>query len=367
MVSRGPFFIFCRLRMMAGRHALKVQRLVVGRQMFIRLLVCFLLSVLAFAHAAWTQEPEPTELPKQVVVGMYVNDIQIVDLRTHSYAVDFYLWFRWSDPEINPAAGFELMNMFDPEGHVQSQLYDEPQAQPDGSLYQLYRHQGLFSSKFDVSDYPFDHQLLHVAVEDAEEGTGTLVYVADTQGLVMNPDITLPGYQIGDPRLHIFDKPYPTAFGDLAEPDISSYSRADFIIPIQRPVLSGLLKTFMPVFLIVLAAALSLLLDPTHVEARIGLSITALLTLVAMQFTMQAGLPEVAYLTLLDQIYLLSYLYVIVVIGLIVRGTRTDERGDIRGSAGGSLKLAEAGPRLATGVSTVYIVAILLTLFVNLN
>lgn len=57
----------------------------------------------------------------------------------------------------------------------------------------------------------------------------------------------------------------------------------------------------------VLAAALSLLLDPTHVEARVGLSLTALLTLVAMQFTMQTGLVEVAYLTLLDHIYLLSY------------------------------------------------------------
>jgi len=203
-------------------------------------------------------------------------------------------------------------------------------------------------------------------VEDAEEGSGTLQYVADTDGLVLNPEVKLPGYRIGQPELIVRDKPYPTAFGDLAEADISAYSRADFIVPIARPVLSGVLKTFMPVFLIVLAAAFALLLDPTHVEARIGLAITALLTLVAMQFTMQAGLPEVAYLTLLDQIYLLSYLYVLIVIGLVVRGTRTDERGDIQGGAGGDARLAKSGPQLAIGVTGVYLLAVIATLIWNL-
>jgi hypothetical protein len=258
------------------------------------------------------------------------------------------------------------MNMFDPEGHVESTLYDEPQPQPDGSFYQIIRHQGLFSSKFPVSKYPFDSQRLLVTIEDSEEGAGTLQYVADTRPLVVNGEIKLPGYQMGQPYAVVRDKPYATAFGDLVEPDVSAYSRVDFIVPITRPVASGVFKSFIPVLLIVLAAAFALLLDPTHVEARIGLAITALLTLVAMQFTMQAGLPEVAYLTLLDQIYLLSYLYVLVVIGLVVWGTRPDERGDIQGSAGGDARLAKAGPRLAAGVTAVYVLAVLATVLVNL-
>lgn len=329
----------------------------------LKIVLTILALTLSFlSPAAAQEETEPTK----ITVGMYINDIQAIDLRTHSYGVDFYLWFRWSDAEIDPSEGFELMNMFDPEGHVGEPLYDEPQPQPDGSLYQLYRHQGLFSSKFDVSKYPFDTQELRVAVEDAEEGSETLQYVADTDGLVLNPSVILPGYRIGDAELRIFDKPYPTAFGDLAEADISAYSRADFVIPIRRPALSGFLKTFMPVLLIVLAAAFALLLDPTHVEARIGLAITALLTLVAMQFTMQSGLPEVAYLTLLDQIYLLSYLYVLIVIALIVRGTRTDERGDIQGGVGGDARLVKSGPRLAIGVTGGYLAMVIITLTVNL-
>lgn len=303
---------------------------------------------------------------KRVTVGMYVNDIQAIDLRTHSYGVDFYLWFRWHGEDWNPVEGYELMNMFDPEGHVETVLYNEPQPQPDGSYYQIIRHQGLFSSKFPVAKYPFDSQTLKVIIEDAEEGAETLQYVPDVNPMVVNQEVKLPGYNMGEPFADIRNKPYQTAFGDLAEPDVAAYSRVEFSVPVTRPVAAGVFKSFIPVLLIVLAAAFALLLDPTHVEARIGLAITALLTLVAMQFTMQAGLPEVAYLTLLDQIYLWSYLYVLVVIGLVVRGTRTDERGDIQGGTGGDLRLAKAGPRLAAGVTGVYVLAVLVTVLVNL-
>lgn len=327
----------------------------------------FLAAMLLVLFGGWTAnaQSEADEV-KRVTVGMYINDIQAIDLRTHSYGVDFYLWFRWQGEDWNPVEGYELMNMFDPEGHVESTLYDGPQPQPDGSYYQIIRHQGLFSSKFPVGKYPFDSQRLLVTIEDAEEGAETLQYVPDTLPLVVNGEIKLPGYDLGEPYADIRDKPYATAFGDLSEPDVSAYSRVDFIVPITRPAASGVFKSFIPVLLIVLAAAFALLLDPTHVEARIGLAITALLTLVAMQFTMQAGLPEVAYLTLLDQIYLLSYLYVLIVIGLVVWGTRTDERGDIQGSAGGDARLAKAGPRLAAGVTGVYVLAVLVTVLVNL-
>jgi len=292
---------------------------------FTKTWACFAFLSLGLLLSARAEEPH------RVTLGMYVNDIQTVDLTTYSYAVDLYLWFRWKDPQLDPVAQFEFMNTFDPESHVQTKLYDEPVPQPDGSLYQIVRHQGLFSAKFPLHDYPFDRQLLTVTVEDTTMTAGQLVYVADTEPLTVNGEIRLPGYKIGTARAEIRNKPYPTAFGDLSQPDQEPYSRAEFIIPISRPPVSGLLKTFVPVILIILSAAFALLLDPTHVEARIGLAITALLTLVAMQFTMLSGLPEVAYLTLIDQVYLASYLYILVVIGIVVQGTRVDQVGEMRG------------------------------------
>src|SRR5215510_3222269 len=252
------------------------------------------LSVSAYAQTpapaaaqAPVAAPAPTETPTQtpagpaqVKIGLYINDIQSIDLHNYSFVADVYVWFRDSDPTIVPGSTFEWMNMFAPDDHVQTTIYETPVSQPDGSEYQVFRHQGPFAAKFSVKTFPFDDHKLTIEIEDREFDAGRVVYVADE--VAMNPNIELPGFIIGKPTLEIFNKPYPTAFGDLANPVAAPYSRAVVSIPISRPVLSGITKSLLPVFIVVLVAAAALLLDPQHIEARVGLSITALLTLVAL-------------------------------------------------------------------------------------
>jgi len=242
----------------------------------------------------------PAAGPAQVKIGLYINDIQAIDLHNYSFVADVYVWFRDSDPTIVPGNTFEWMNMFAPDDHVQTATYDAPQPQPDGSQYQVFRHQGPFAAKFSIKTFPFDRHDLTIEIEDKAWDASRLVYVADE--VAMNPSIELPGFIIGKPELKIINKPYPTAFGDLAQPDPAPYSRAIVSIPISRPVLSGITKSFLPVFIVVLVAAAALLLAPSRVEARVGLSITALLTLVALQLAATSGLPDVGYLLMLDQI-----------------------------------------------------------------
>ena len=45
-------------------------------------------------------------------MGGLINDIQQLDLQSHSYDVDMYIWFKWKNPDINPAKSFEFVNAF---------------------------------------------------------------------------------------------------------------------------------------------------------------------------------------------------------------------------------------------------------------
>jgi hypothetical protein len=219
--------------------------------------------------------------------------------------------------------------MASPDDHVNQSLYDPPKAQPDGSHYAVFSNNGAFSSKFPLKNYPFDTQLLTVELEDTQLGADALKFEVDQQGISINPTVKLSSYDIGKPSLTILARPYPTTFGDLSAPNTTSYSRAILTIPVSRPWISGALKLLLPVGLILLSASLALLLRPDQIEARVSLGITALLTLVALQFTASANLPEVDYLMLIDKVYLASYAFILCVLVYVVRGSwLVEQRGE---------------------------------------
>jgi Neurotransmitter-gated ion-channel transmembrane region len=265
-----------------------------------------------------TAEPAP-EPPVKVVVGAYINDIQELDFKTNSYAIDLYVWFRWKAPDLDPSKTMEFMNRYASDANIRDELYDKPQAMPDGSLYSIVRYQGQFSTKFQLEKYPFDTQTLLVVMEDTIAAADTQIYLPDSEGAItINPDITLPGFKIGKPEMRIVERPYPTNFGDLSTPDATDYSRVILTIPVTRPVVAMSLKTFVPIGLIVVCAALVFFVRPRYVEGRIGLGITALLTLVALQLTSGASLPDVDYLMMIDKTYLLAYLFIILALVRVV-------------------------------------------------
>lgn len=270
--------------------------------------------------------------PERITVGAHINDILALDLHSHSYRLDMYVWFRWKNPAFRPWESAEFMNAFDPADHVRTPLYDTVQTMPDGSLYMVIRQQGIFSSKLPLQAYPFDRQNLTVAMEDSVYDTSDLVYVPDgfeNAPLTINDHISLPGFRIGEPSLHIGDFSYPTLFGDLRETVASDYARATFVIPISRPWLATGIKVFMPILLIILCTAFVFRVHPAYIEGRLGVAITALLTLVAFQLTTSSGLPDATYLLLTDKVYILCYLFNFATLLQVVRTSGTVQKGDV--------------------------------------
>ena len=155
-----------------------------------------------------------------------------------------------------------------------------------------------------------------------------LVFVPDEDPVSISNDLVIPGWEIGDPTLSVVDNQYDTNFGDPRFEDLS-YSRAIFDLPVAAARGTYALKLLLPMLLVALTAALALLVHPRFVEGRIGIGITALLTLVALQITSNSSLPEVDYLILLDKIYIASYAFVVLTMVMIVRNSWVDAEEDV--------------------------------------
>ncbi|MFM9035137.1 MAG: hypothetical protein ACKOQ4_12800 [Mycobacterium sp.] len=308
-----------------GRGAVVLRR---GAANLIRILIIATIALgSALAAPAPARADEPVD---KVTVGVYINDLQDLDLATDSYTVDFYLWMRWRNPKIDPSQTIETMNSNAFQNTTSSAtggvtgkpLYPEPIAQPDGSRYQILRYQGVFSRRMNLEKFPFDTQNLVLVFEDSIAALPRLEYVPDTVPVALNQAVTLPGYFLQMPTMKIAAHRYPTNFGDLGAPSQQDYSRIIITLPAKRDVLPYLFKIVLPILIVVLITSLIYLLPARLEEARAGIGITAMLTIVALQWTTDNTLPSVDYLMMVDLIYILSLFYVFVAMGYTVVASR---------------------------------------------
>lgn len=258
----------------------------------------------------------------QIKIGAYVNDIQNLDLKSHSYTMDLYIWFKWKNKDIDPSSSIEFMNSFDQWGHTVTKSYEKPKELENGEMYQVMRVQGRFSYKFNLRDYPFDRQKLLVSFEDSELETHQAQYVLDEPNpIAINPEIIFPGFDLRSPKIYIKKISHPTTFGDPNLSNEAKYDRVQIEVPIVRPFLTYSVKLLLPVLCVVFCATLMFLFSPNYIESRVGIGITAILTVVALQITLGSELPEIDYLVLIDKIYLITYVFIVCGLFVVLKGS----------------------------------------------
>lgn len=275
----------------------------------------------AYADPGPPAQPDPT----RVTYGVYINNLENIDLASNSFSIDFYLWLRWKDSMIDPSSSIEVMNTLSGDGAVDIQrLFDEPLAMPDGSKYMAFRMHGWCNSKMDLANYPFDVQTLAIELEDSKYDRNVIEYVPDDNPVTISPKVTLPGYIVGAPTVSAAEHRYPTNFGDLTVADQPDYSRITITLPVQRHVLPSMVKIVVPIFLVILITSLIFLLPSRFEDSRIGIGVTAMLTMVALQWSTTSDLPSVEYLMMIDLIYMLSTGYVLAAMAYSVFASRRE-------------------------------------------
>ena len=259
--------------------------------------------------------------PDKVTVGAFINDVQDIDLSSENFTADLYLWMRWKNPNIDPSATIESMNSEGTQNTTSSNsgglegeaLYDAPVDMPDGSKYQVLRFQGVFSRKMSLEKYPFDTQVLEMVFEDKRSDASGIEFVPDANPVTVNDggSMSIPGYVLGSPEFAVVAHRYPTNFGDISEKAGTPYSRIIVALPVTRDVMPYLVKLVLPIFIVILITSLIYLLPARLEDARASIGVTAMLTIVALQWNTDANLPSVDYLTMLDLVYIVSMVYIL--------------------------------------------------------
>ncbi len=253
------------------------------------------------------------ESAQKVQVGLYMMNVHDLDMAANSFYADFYLWARWKG-ELNPFDGMEFVNEVEDWGTTRQDLVDSVVIDKEGYKYFIQRVEGRFFHAFDLENYPLDEQRVDIQLENSWYTIERLAMLPDTVGSKLKSELVLPGWDIKGFEMIINKNSYNTNFGDIAEDPSSRYSNLTFNMVIERPSNYFLWKLLLPLLVVIVSSIGAFFLHPSYIDARICLPVSALLTAVFLQQTYTDNLPDIGYMVLMDQIYVMSYILIIVAI-----------------------------------------------------
>lgn len=268
-----------------------------------------------------------------VYTGIEFNEISSLDEATSTYDMDFYLWFRYqggSDQEDTDPTNIQFLNAVNEADITRDEMkvidYE------NGDHYRLYRIKGTFKSTFDFHNYPFDHQEMRIRFRHATLTRDNLVYVVDAVGMgnaasiasLINNDVFKSG---GDWVINekSDSPPYlPSSVAtnsSLGDPKLvglnpeTEYATFSAVIPINRDVLSFILRNLLPVFFTLILTYMSYFLPSEEFSTRVGFLSGSILTIAFFHLGVSSNL-RVGYTVALD--YAFYAFYAIIMIGLLI-------------------------------------------------
>ena len=260
--------------------------------------------------------------PSQIHFGIYVKNIMLEERakeKSNRFTIDAYWWIRYEIPKdtsiINEIENIEFVNAEIKENEIDDKYIFSDSITLKKFAYVTGHIKGDFMFYPNYKYYPYDKFVLPVTIESKNLVSEKYQLTPDTisyeKGLekimgIAN-DIKIPGFSITNTRYKQNEKIYETNFGDPRFQTHLKYSRLNFEIILERNSTTFLLKILIPIVLITLMAYLVFFVPAIQLEVAVGLTVTSLLSCIALQLTLSGDIPVTGYLIATDKIFYLSY------------------------------------------------------------
>ncbi|MEO0605657.1 MAG: ABC transporter substrate-binding protein, partial [Myxococcota bacterium] len=249
-----------------------------------------------------------------VYAGIDFFRVNEVDVGGQAFDVELYLWFRWQgDVDVDNIGFLNQINTEDALFEVVRQDLDS------ATKYICYKVKGRFLTPFDLHDFPFDQQRLPIQLSHATLDSRSLLLVVDHDRL-SHDEITAiypEEWEYRGRRDASGTYAPTTTFGDPAYEGLASRSEFSIYqteIVLDRILFPYLITLFLPLAIMVGISLFVVLIPPSQFDARLTLTMTALLSVVVFHLAQGEDLPNVGYLMRADQYFMVAYLLLFVLI-----------------------------------------------------
>jgi hypothetical protein len=269
------------------------------------------------------------DAPYTVQVGVYINSTSELDLSIPSYASSGYVWLTWDEPlqrylearKVTIDRRLTLLNTLISDVPPELQPVGEPDRLEEGGYYQLFSFRGRYLlDRASFRHYPFMSVSLPLVLEpddvDGSLSYGQLRLEPDIRNSGMGLYARLPGWLNRGWSFAEYRHQYATNFG-LGGID-SDYSLALFEISFGTSAWAAVWRLLLPLIVLMAMVLLVFKVRADEQDARASIPVTVLLTLVFLQQAYRSDLPDLPFLTFLDQVYVVAYVVTLVAFVLVI-------------------------------------------------
>jgi len=234
-----------------------------------------------------------------------------------------------------PASLIHFVNQVDDYDFALDPSSEQPILMPDGRYYQRFRFSGHFYvDELDFRKFPFQTISLPVIVEIRAQrlhrDAAPVQLAIDQESSGIGAYIDVSGYETIGFTVEGATELFMSRMGNPLADEKGSISELRLTIKYQKSLNSTFLKLILPLITVMLLTLFSPSIAPLGWEVRVGIPSTSLLTLIFLQQTYQANIPDFHYLTFLDSIYNLCYMIDLILFALFLWGAKiyhlTDEK-----------------------------------------
>ena len=162
-----------------------------------------------------------------------------------------------------------------------------------------------FSNSYNLKAFPFDRQILKIKIADLSRSNESLQLIVDNWTVLALQDFKSKGEIL---EWKIVDT-YTNYYNEVDPINTVASSGVELVFEIERNFQYYLFKVIFPIILILLVSWSVFWIHPRELESKLTITIVCLLSLIAYNFVIDKDLPKLSYLTILDYIVLLSYVF----------------------------------------------------------
>ena len=264
------------------------------------------LVLLCGVVSARPAEPEPRltaremdRPPVPVSVGFILIDVLDIDGVSQSMRVDFSVHLSWKDESLAGSwSGTRVLDVGEtwvPDIQLVNDLgltqkrRDVVEVDSDGTVTWRRRFYGDISARMYLKDFPADSHTLNIQFFSASPGE--VVFVPRDDRIVQREILSVVDWVVGEGHLVMEDV------------DIGYATSPGFTYQFAATRSGGyyLWRVIFPLAMIVFMSFAVFWIDPTQIEAQLGVASGAMLTVVAFLFSLSSLSPKVPYQTRLDR------------------------------------------------------------------